>query len=134
VILAQDRILRVKAPDTFFGLSPNAIIFVDPALGCPIDISIAESKTIAEYLIDHYDGRRCTWGGHKEVVQLLLEDGADTNVWEVIRLLLEDGARSDIEESTKRRRCTWEFSLQANRPRGQFGRAFHLIRLLLTRK
>jgi hypothetical protein len=100
MILAQDRILRVKSPDTFFGLSPNAI-FVDPALGCPIDISIAESKTIAEYLIDHYDGRRCTWGGHKEVVQLLLEDGLDTNVWEVIRLLLEDGARSDIEESTK---------------------------------
>lgn len=50
-------------------------------------------------------------GGHKEVVRLLLEDGADPNVWEVIRLLLEDGVGSNIEESTKRRRCTWEFSL-----------------------
>jgi hypothetical protein len=36
-------------------------------------------------------------GGHKEVVRLLLEDGADPYIREVIRLLLEDGAGSNIE-------------------------------------
>jgi glutathione S-transferase len=61
MILPQVRTLRVKSPDTLFGLSPNAITFVDPVLGCTIDISIAESNAIAEYLIDHYDGR--TQGG-----------------------------------------------------------------------
>ena len=70
MILTQVRILRVKSPDTFFGLSPNAITSVDPVFGWPIDISITESNTIAGYLIDHYDGRRCTW-----------RPGADTRRW-----------------------------------------------------
>ena len=61
MILAQVRILRIMSPDTSFNLLSNTIAFVDPVLGCPIDISIVQSSTIAKYFIDHYDGQRCTW-------------------------------------------------------------------------